>query len=151
MCASAFSLTQIQQPKEQPLRLRAVLSGHPKNIERIAFSPDGKLIATVSDDFTVRIWETDTGKLKTILSGEGKAKWEQERWYYNWQYISAREFPDAFVGQLKQILDGGAYKLAISPDKRLMVTVRGLEPSIQPDGRGMSQWNCGMLPLVNSS
>jgi WD40 repeat protein len=131
LCLTSLSGRQFQQ--EQPLsrltvRLRAILRGHTKSIERIAFSPDGKLIATSSEDFTVRIWDTYTGELKVVLSGEGKAKWEQERWYYNWQYITAREFPGIVTGHLKQVLHDGAYRLALSPDKRLMVTVRTKDP-----------------------
>ena len=130
LCVAAFSFSQGQTPREQPptLRVRAVLRGHTKSIDRIAFSPDGKQIATSSEDFTVRIWDTYTGELKETLSGDGKAEWEQKRWYYNWQHIRTHEFPDEAVGRLKQILAGGARSLAISPDKRLMITVRTKDP-----------------------
>ena len=131
-CVSAVFSFPLQKPHEQQspstLRVRAVLQGHTKSIDRITFSPDGKQVATSSEDFTVRIWDTYTGELKAILSGEGKAKWEQERWYYNWQHIRTHEFPDEAVGRLKQILAGGARSLAFSPDKLLMITVRTQDP-----------------------
>src|SRR6185436_2414602 len=90
-----------QQPatSRQPqltVRLKATLSGHSKAIERIAFSPDGTLVTTSSEDFTVRVWDVETGVLKAILSGEDKAKWERDRWYYNWPYIKAHDFPASF-------------------------------------------------------
>ena len=132
LCSPAFSLRHFQHAREQQqssrVRIRAILRGHTKSIERIAFSPDGKLIATSGEEFIVRIWDAYTGQLKATLSGEDKAKWEQKRWYYNWQSITAHEFPDVVVGRLKQVLEDGAYRLAISPDKRLMVTVRTKDP-----------------------
>jgi WD40 repeat protein len=129
LCVTAFSFgpfqtPQVQQPSPPTFRVRAILRGHTKSIDRIAFSPDGKQIATSSEDFTVRIWDTYTGELKETLSGDGKAEWEQKRWYYNWQHIRTHEFPDEAVGRLKQILASGARSLAISSDKRLMITVR---------------------------
>jgi hypothetical protein len=76
----------------------------------------------------VRLWDTNTGELKTVLLGEARAKWMQERWYYNWPDITTHEFPDIVMGRLKQVLDDSAKTLALSPDKRLMVTVRAKDP-----------------------
>jgi WD40 repeat protein len=131
LCVATFSFSQGQTPQQQApptFRVRAVLRGHTKSIDRIAFSPDGKQIATSSEDSTVRIWDTYTGELKETLSGDGKAQWEQKKWYYNWQHIRTHEFPDEAVGRLKQILASGADRLAISPDKCLMITVRTKDP-----------------------
>jgi WD40 repeat protein len=128
-----FVQAQLQQPQpSQPpqltVRLKATLTGHSKTIDRIAFSPDGKLVTTTSEDYTVRVWDVENGALKAVLTGEDKAKWERDRWYYNWPYIKAREFPEAFVGRLNDALNNGAYKLAISPDTRLIITVRTKDP-----------------------
>jgi WD40 repeat protein len=35
---------------------------HPRDVNIAAFSPDGKLIATGSDDGVTRIWDADTGE-----------------------------------------------------------------------------------------
>jgi len=47
LCAPAFTLA-------QTLRLKATLRGHTKSIDRIAFSPDGKQIATIQASVLLR-------------------------------------------------------------------------------------------------
>jgi WD40 repeat protein len=39
------------------------IMGHKKDVYSVAFSQDNKLIATASDDKTLKIWSLDTGKL----------------------------------------------------------------------------------------
>jgi WD40 repeat protein len=136
-----LSVPAVSQTPQLTLRLRATLTGHAKAIERIAFSPDGKRVATSSEDYTVRIWDPYTGELKAILSGEDKAKWEQERWYYNWPYIQRHEYPDVFVGPLQQALDNGAHPSAISPDKRLLITIKTKDPDAFLKHELMELWD----------
>ena len=51
---------------------RATLKGHTSGIESVVFSPDGKTLASGSNDGTIRFWDVNTGKeLSTIDAGYG--------------------------------------------------------------------------------
>jgi WD40 repeat protein len=45
------------------------LKAHKDDIKCVAFSPDGKLLASSSQDDTVRLWEAATGKEVRTLRG----------------------------------------------------------------------------------
>jgi WD40 repeat protein len=49
------------------------LEGHTGDINAVTFSSDGQLLASASDDDTVRLWNPTTGELLQML--EGHTKW----------------------------------------------------------------------------
>ncbi len=59
------------KPEKNPagMKLLRTLSGHTGNIFEIAFSQDGKKIASGSADNIIKIWDTDSGKNTATLKG----------------------------------------------------------------------------------
>ncbi|MEH2440508.1 MAG: hypothetical protein V7K16_09440 [Nostoc sp.] len=47
------------------------LRGHSKYVNSVAFRPDGKTLASGSDDWTIKLWDVDTGReIYTLGSGQ---------------------------------------------------------------------------------
>jgi hypothetical protein len=48
---------------------RCTLQGHTKQVTSVAYSPDGKLLASGSMDQTIKLWDLASGKNTTTLQG----------------------------------------------------------------------------------
>ena len=55
----------------QTTQLKATLTGHTAAINFVAYSSDGKIIATAGGwkDYTIRLWDAVTGETKSVLTG----------------------------------------------------------------------------------
>jgi len=57
-------------PAQEPPRLELFLqTGHTSNVTSVAYSPDGRRLATGSDDHTVKVWDAQTGQEALTLRG----------------------------------------------------------------------------------
>src|SRR6185295_11167983 len=49
--------------------------GHEATVRAVAFSPDGKSLATASYDLSGRIWDVASGEVKHVLTGKHPLRW----------------------------------------------------------------------------
>lgn len=60
-------------PKPPPgVKLLRTLRGHANRVERIAWSPDGRMLASPSEDRTVGLWDAETGERLLTLKGHSE-------------------------------------------------------------------------------
>ena len=90
----------------------ALGTGYPAYVESMAFAPDGKTLASVIADSTVRMWDAETGQLKNTL--EHTARVESVAFSPDGTTLASTDYDmvrmwDAETGQLKNTLIGHTY------------------------------------------
>ncbi|HEY9596537.1 MAG TPA: WD40 repeat domain-containing serine/threonine-protein kinase, partial [Cyanophyceae cyanobacterium] len=67
-----FGATSASQLPLQTWRCVYTLEGHTSSIRSLAISPDGQILASSSDDKTVKLWQLTTGRELLTLKGHSK-------------------------------------------------------------------------------
>lgn len=108
--------------------LKQTLAEHREGVIAIAFSPDGKSLASVSDDATAKLWDPQTGTLKQTLTGHvghllSVAFSPDGRTLVTGGHDKTIKLWDAQTGALKRTLTGNAgsvSSVAFSPDGKTL-------------------------------
>ncbi|MEO8611879.1 MAG: protein kinase [Chloroflexota bacterium] len=106
--------------------IKSVFEGHQRYITTLAFSPDGKQLASASADQTIRLWNVDTGTVIQTLNlpqrtdwvalayspdGKSLASGSDSGEIYLWDIASGKVTGDPLKGH-----SSGIQSLAVSPD-----------------------------------
>jgi WD40 repeat protein len=110
-------------------QVRAVLRGHEDNVSGVAWSPDGRELATTSNDRTIRIWDGDSGDELAVLHGhedwvQGVVWSPDGRQLATASHDQTARIWDRDSGSELAVLRGccGLWGLAWSPDGRRLAT-----------------------------
>ena len=108
-------------------KLRHILRGHTEAVNRIAWSSDGQILASSSNDFTIKLWDTMTGQyFQTLRAGlNSSITWSPDGHILAAGAIGSLILWDRDTGQLLRALGGHSswvLNLLWSPDGQTLAS-----------------------------
>lgn len=114
-----------------------ILKGHRQSIRSLAISPDGEILASGSDDKTIKLWELATGEELCTLRGHSKsvgsiaisadgetlASGSDDKTIKLWQLTTGLQIGTVTLGGWFSGDAGCVYAIAISPDGQLLASL----------------------------
>ena len=127
-------------------------SRHSKSVYKVAVSPDGKRVATLGADRTIRLWKTDDGQrcLATIaLEDVGPIAFTPDGKSLMMVTDEARVFVwNAHTGKDQELIGNGGSLMHMMPGEKLVSIVnRDHIEVFQYDGNKKNDYPCPSFPL----
>lgn len=120
------------------LKESATLKGHTSAVNIVAFSPDGKTLASGSADNTVKLWDPATGKERTTLKNKGGLEIKGLAFSPDGKTLAAGSHTSNILlweletGKVKKTLKANSGKamnaLAFSPDGKVLAAGGNFQP-----------------------
>jgi len=76
--------------------LLPTLEGHSSSVLAVAFTPDGKQLASASRDNTIKLWDASTGAALQTLEGHSN-------WVWAVAYLAGRQAAGVAVARVRQV------------------------------------------------